>query len=167
LQVPAEPKTTFTVGRIGGGTSVNAIPADAWMEVDLRSEDRRALAVLDGDFQKAIVAALAEENDRWRSPGVLTMTNELVGDRPAGETPGDSAVVQRALAVTRALGAVPVETASSSDANYPTSLGIPSVEIGAGGRGSGVHSPAEAFDTTDSWLGTQRALLVAIALTER
>ena len=87
IQVPPEPRTTFNVGRIGGGTSVNAIAAEAWMEVDIRSSDARALADLDTKIQRAIDAAVSEENARWGRPGVITVTKALVGDRPAGKVP--------------------------------------------------------------------------------
>ena len=167
LQVPDEPRTTFNVGRVGGGTSVNAIPSEAWMEIDLRSADRGALSVLDANLHKVLDAALAEENARWRAPGLLTMAVDLVGDRPAGRTLAGSLVVQRSLSATRAVGGSPAESLSSSDANYPASLGIPAVELGGGGRGTGAHSTGEAFDTTDSWLGTQRALLATLALAEK
>ena len=166
LQVPADSQTTFSVGRIGGGTSVNSIPVDAWMEVDLRSADRSALAALDGQVQKALDAALAAEHARWHRPGVLKMTKELVGDRPVGAAPANSVVVEAAFAATRAVGATPAVSVSSSDANYPTSLRIPSVHIGGGGDGSGTHAPSESFDTTDSWRGTERALLLTIALAQ-
>ena len=164
LRVPDHSQTTFNIGRIGGGTSVNSIPADAWMEVDLRSADRSTLAALDGQLQGALDAALAAEHARWHRPGVLKMTKELVGDRPVGAVPTNSLVVEAAFATTRALGVMPDVSVSSSDANYPTSLRIPSVHIGGGGEGSDVHAPGESFDTTDSWLGTQRALLLTIAL---
>jgi acetylornithine deacetylase/succinyl-diaminopimelate desuccinylase-like protein len=167
FQVPSDPLTTFNVGRIGGGTSINAIPFEAWMEVDLRSVDRAALRALDGSFRKAIDTAVAEENARWGAPGTVTAVKELIGDRPAGGTPLAAPIVQAALEATRALGASPSSTISSSDANYPTSLGIPSVEIAGGGIGTNAHSPAEAFDTSGSWLGTQRALLLTIALAQR
>ena len=167
FQVPAEPKTTFNIGRIGGGTSVNSIPAGAWMEVDLRSVDGAALASLDARLHNALDAALAEENARWRAPGMLTMTKERVGDRPVVASRADSLVVQAALAATRVVGAAPVVNVSSSDANYPASLRIPSVEIGGGGRGTDAHAPSESFDTTDSWRGTERAVLLTIALAQR
>ena len=137
------------------------------MELDLRSVDRAQLAALDGSVQRALSAALSEENARWRSPGVLTMTRQVVGERAAGETPANSMIVQAALSATRAIGASPFSTISSSDANYPTSLGIPAIEIGGGGRGTDAHAPTEAFDTGDSWLGTQRALLLTIALAQK
>ena len=167
FQVPAQPKTTFNVGRIGGGTSVNAIPFEAWMEVDMRSEDRAALASVDASFHKAVDSAVAEENARWGKPGMLTVTKDLVGDRPAGSLPADAPIVRTAFEVTRALGWTASSGAGSTDANYPASLGIPSLNVGGGGRGTEAHALGEAFDTTDSWMGTQRALLLAIALAER
>jgi tripeptide aminopeptidase len=167
FQVPKEPKTTFNVGRIGGGTSVNSIPFEAWMEVDMRSGDRAALASVDANFQKAVDTAVVEENARWGSPNMLIVTKELVGDRPAGSLPDDAPIVRTAFEVTRALGWSASSGAGSSDANYPVSLGIPSLDIGGGGRGTEGHALGEAFDTTDSWMGTQRALLLTIALAQR
>ena len=166
FRVPPDSQTTFNVGRIGGGTSVNSIPAEAWMEVDLRSPDHAALAGLDAQLQKALDAALAAEHAQWHQTRVLTMTKELVGNRPAGATPASAGIVQAALAATRAVGAVPTTTVSSNDANYPTTLRIPSVQIGGGGEGADAHAPNESFDTTDSWRGTERALLLTIALTQ-
>jgi acetylornithine deacetylase/succinyl-diaminopimelate desuccinylase-like protein len=166
LQVPADQQTTFNVGRVGGGTSVNSIPVDAWMEVDLRSVDRGALAALDEQFRRTLDAALASEHDRWPGGGRLTMAVDLVGDRPAGGIAATASIVQTAMAATRAVGAAPTTSVSSSDANYPTSLGIPSLQIAGGGRGTDAHAPGESFDTTDSWRGTQRALLLTIALAQ-
>jgi len=163
LQVPQEPKVTFNVGRIGGGTSVNSIASDAWFEMDMRSSDAAALASIDASFQKAVDEAVKDENLRWNN-GRLTVTKDLVGDRPAGSTAKTAAIVQTAAAVNQALG-LPVSFGEgSTDANIPMSLGIPAITIGGGGRGSGAHSPAESFDTTDSWKGTERVLLVIVAL---
>jgi tripeptide aminopeptidase len=167
FQVPKEPKTTFNVGRIGGGTSVNSIPFDAWMEVDMRSVDKAALASVDANFHKAVDDAVLEENARWGTPGVLTATKDLVGDRPAGSLPADAPMVKTAMDVTRALGWTPTSGMGSSDANYPVSLGIPSLDIGGGGHGTQAHALGEAFDTTDSWMGTERALLLTIALAQK
>jgi acetylornithine deacetylase/succinyl-diaminopimelate desuccinylase-like protein len=163
---PPDPKTTFNVGRIGGGTSVNAIASEAWMEVDLRSADREALRALDALFHRTVDQALAAENARWEQKGRLSMSTTLVGDRPAGLVPATSPIVQATISVTRALGA-PVElTEGSTDANIPMSMNIPAITIDGGGSGTGSHTLDESFDTTDSWLGTQRALLVAIALAQ-
>ncbi len=167
LQVPKDPKTTFNVGRIGGGTSINAIPSEAWMEVDLRSVDRAALEALDTSFQRAVDAALREENERWGTPRMLIVTKELVGDRPAGSEPDTAPIVRTDAEVLRTLGLTGTTGIGSSDANYPLSLGIPSLDIGGGGRGADAHSPAESYDTTDSWQGPERALLLAIALVQK
>ncbi len=167
LQVPRSPKTTFNVGRIGGGTSVNSIASDAWMEVDMRSADAASLKALDAGFHKAIDRALAEENERWGNNGRLTVEKKVVGDRPAGATPMDSPIVQAALSVTHALGEDTPVGEGSTDSNIAISLGIPAVTVDGGGTGSGGHSLAEAFDTTDSWKGTARALLLAIALAQK
>lgn len=165
--VPASPKTTFSVGRVGGGTSVNSIPFEAWMEVDMRSVSAEALGDLDARFNAAMRAALAEENARWANRGAITVDVALVGDRPAGRVPDDEPVVRAAAGVTRALGLPVTLDEGSTDSNVPISLRIPSITIDGGGRGTGAHSLDETFDTTDSWKGTQRALLVAIALAGR
>ena len=167
IQVPATPRTTFNVGRVGGGTSVNAIPAEAWMEVDLRSSDPAALAALDGKFQAAVDAAVADENRRWGTPRGVTAVKELVGDRPAGSVPQDAPIVQTAWAVASALGESLTLSEGSSDANIPISLKIPAITIGSGGRGVDVHAVTESFDVTDAWKGTQNAFLLTIALAQR
>lgn len=165
FQVPVEPKTTFNVGRIGGGTSVNSIPFEAWMEVDMRSADPASLQSLDAKFHKAVDDAVGAENARWNSRA-LTVEKTLVGNRPAGRAPATSAIVQAATSVTTALG-IPVSLdEGSTDANYPQSLGIQAITIDGGGRGRGAHALDESFDSTDSWKGTQRALLLAIALAQ-
>ena len=165
--VPSSPKTTFNVGRVGGGTSVNSIPFDAWMEVDMRSVTAEALGELDARFRKAMAAALAAENARWKGRGAITVDVALVGDRPAGRVPDDEPVVRAASGVTRALGLPVTLDEGSTDANVPINLRIPAITIDGGGRGAGAHSLDETFDTTDAWKGTQRALLVAIALAGR
>jgi acetylornithine deacetylase/succinyl-diaminopimelate desuccinylase-like protein len=164
FEVPSDPKTTFNVGRIGGGTSVNAIAFEAWMEVDMRSADPASLQSVETRFLAAVEKAVADENARWQDRGGLTVEKELVGDRPAGQTPASSPIVQSAVAVTKALGLTPALDEGSTDANIPMSLGIPAITIDGGGVGRGSHSLEESFDSTDSWRGTQRALLVAIAL---
>jgi tripeptide aminopeptidase len=167
LQVPAESQTTFNVGRVGGGTSVNSIPADAWMEIDVRSVDRKELAALDAQIRRTFDAALADEHARWPGGGRLTMAADVVGDRPAGGISVDASIVQAAFAATRAVGASPSTSVSSSDANYPASLGIPSVQIAGGGRGAEAHAPSESFDSSESSRGTERALLLTIALAQK
>jgi tripeptide aminopeptidase len=166
FEVPREPKTTFNVGRIGGGTSVNAIPFDAWAEVDMRSADPAALQFLDAKFQKAIDDSVNEENKRWGSKQ-LTAEKQLVGDRPAGRTAADAAIVLAAVSATKALGFPVSLDEGSTDSNIPMNMGIPAITIDGGGRGTGAHALDEAFDSTNSWQGTQRALLIALALAQQ
>src|SRR5262245_28371620 len=164
FQVTDNPRTTFNVGRIGGGTSVNAIPSEAWMEVDLRSSDSSALAALDAKFRQAVDRATAEENARWGRPGVVTVVKELVGDRPAGSISEDAPIVATALAAARAVGLPSGLSEGSTDANIAMSLGIPAITIGGGGLSMNAHAPNESFDGTDSWKGTQNVVLLTIAL---
>jgi acetylornithine deacetylase/succinyl-diaminopimelate desuccinylase-like protein len=164
FQVPREPRTTFNVGRVGGGTSVNAIPADAWMEVDLRSSDPAQLAILDRKLQQAIDAAVLEENARWSRRNVVTATKTLVGDRPAGVLSSSAPIVTTAQAVAHALGLEAPLAESSSDSNLPLSLNIPAITIGGGGGSSDSHAVSETFTTVDSWEGTANAVLLAVAL---
>ena len=167
IQVPSSPRTTFNVGRIGGGTSVNAIPAEAWMEVDMRSADAGQLAAVDGRIQAAIDAAVADENRRWRSTARVTVVKELVGDRPAGSLPANAPIVQVVQAVGQALFATPTPLGEgSTDANLPLSLGIPAVAIGAGGEGSDAHATSESWQAGESWQGTQNAVLVTVVLAQ-
>ena len=166
LQVPQNPKTTFNVGRIGGGTSVNAIPEEAWMEVDMRSGDAAALKTLTSRFIAAVDKALADENARWNNKGSLSVKKELVGDRPPGTLPADSLILTRAVSATKALGIEVMLDEASTDANFPMSLGIPAIRVSSGGVGTNSHALDEAFDTTDSWKGTQRAVLLAVSLAE-
>ena len=164
FEVSRRPKTTFNVGRVGGGTSVNAIPFEAWMEVDLRSADPAALRDLDTRFNAAVQQAVADENARWNHNGPITVSADLAGVRPAGQTARDSAIVQTAIAVARTLQIEVGLHEGSTDANVPMNLKIPAITIGGGGTGAGAHSLNETFDADGSWRGTQRALLLAIAL---
>ncbi len=166
LQVPTDPKTTFNVGRVGGGTSVNAIAFEAWMEVDMRSADPAALQAVDASFHRAVDEAVAAENARWNTNGRISAEKQLVGDRPAGRTEANTPIVQTALSVSKALGLTSRLDEGSTDSNIAMSLGIPAITVDGGGRGTGAHALEETFDTTDSWQGTQRALLLAIALAQ-
>jgi acetylornithine deacetylase/succinyl-diaminopimelate desuccinylase-like protein len=167
VQVPRQPKTTFNVGRIGGGTSVNSIPFEGWMELDMRSSDPASLAAVDASIQRAIDSAVAEENTRWGRPGIVTVDKKLVGDRPAGSTPESDAIVKNGLAAATVLGISASLGEGSTDANFPMSLKIPAITIGGGGRGRDAHSLNESFDTTDAWMGTQHALLLTVALAQK
>jgi acetylornithine deacetylase/succinyl-diaminopimelate desuccinylase-like protein len=164
FQVPADPRVTFSVGVVEGGTSVNSIAASASMLVDMRSVDAAALQALDDRFQKAVRDALAAENGRWQSDVELTVQVDTAGIRPAGSQPAGAPVVRAATDAARALGLQAPIGASSTDANIPISLGIPAVTVDGGGDGGGAHSLDEWFDTRDSHRGTQWVLLYASTL---
>jgi tripeptide aminopeptidase len=163
LQVPANPKTTFNVGRIGGGTSVNSIASSAWMEVDLRSTSQDELDGVDRRFRAVVDSAVSDENQRWNGRGAVTAKVDRTGFRPTGETPSDSMLLRRVVALTDALGGRVSPSAGSTDANMAMSVGIPALTLGSGGSGRGAHSPGETFDTTGSAAGTERALLAVLA----
>ncbi|NPV69589.1 MAG: M20/M25/M40 family metallo-hydrolase [Firmicutes bacterium] len=164
LQTPKEPKTTFTVGTVSGGTSVNSIAAEAKMLVDMRSNDLAELLKLEAKFLGIVKSAVSEENARWNSDK-MTVNIDLVGDRPAGSQPRDEAIVQAAWAASKAIGVEPeLEEPSSTDANVPIALGVPGITIGGGGKSFGGHSPGEYYDPTDAWLGPQQIFLNILGL---
>jgi acetylornithine deacetylase/succinyl-diaminopimelate desuccinylase-like protein len=164
FQVPSRPRTTFNIGRVGGGTSVNAIAYEAWMEVDMRSSDAGQLRTLDARFHTAVDEAVAEENSRWGRPGAITVVKQRVGTRPGGTVPDDAPITQVVRAVGEALGFAVPFSEGSTDANVAISRNVPAITIGGGGSASGGHALHESFDTTDAWKGTQLALLVTVAL---
>jgi len=163
--LPREPRTTFNVGRIEGGTSINSIPEKAAMDVDLRSGADAELRRLDSFFRRAVKQAADEEN-ATRRPGdpLLEPKVDLIGERPSGETPSDSPLVEFALEATRILGVEPRLDQSSTDSNLPISLGIPAITLGAGGTSGASHTLAEWYDPTDRELGLKRALLVVLGI---
>ncbi len=147
LRVPADPRTTFNVGVLGGGTSVNSIPHQVWMEVDMRSESPEELKRVTGEFLKIVQeAADAENRTRSTQQGSVTVECKLIGDRPSGQTPLTAPLVQATAAVLRSQGMEPRYEISSTDANIPISLGIPAITIGSGGRGGRGHSLQEWID---------------------
>ncbi len=165
LQVPITPKTTFNVGRIGGGTSVNSIPFEAWFEFDERSPDVSSLDNLDKKFKAAVQAGLDEENARWKDKGELSVKVDEIGVRPAGQTPMSAGIVTTAAASVKALQfGEPEFSAGSSDSNVPMHLGIPAITIGGGGIDKGAHSLNESDDVTDSYKGVQNALLIVLSI---
>ena len=166
IQVPRSPKTTFNVGIVEGGTSVNTISPLGSMDVDLRSESPDELAKLDASFRKAVGEALAEENARWPQSRVkVTMDMATIGIRPAAAPPDSSRIIQVAQAAGRALGFDAPGGASSTDANWPMSLGIQAITLDGGGEGRGSHSVSESYaDGERGWLGPQWALLTVAML---
>jgi acetylornithine deacetylase/succinyl-diaminopimelate desuccinylase-like protein len=162
---PKEPRTTFNVGRIEGGTSVNSIPSHASMEVDLRSAAERELQRLDAFFRRAMREAVDEENATRRTGDPpLNLKVDLIGERPTGETPADSPLVEVALEATRVLGITPRLDQSSTDSNLPISLGIPAITLGAGGSSGASHSLDEWYDPRERDLGLKRGLLVILGI---
>lgn len=158
-----EPRTSYNVGRVGGGTSVNSVPFESWMEIDMRSQGVETLNAIDDILQGAVQRAVAEENEIRTRGDALTVTVDMIGDRPSGEIAEDHPFVQQAAAVTRALGMEPSFGRSSTDSNIPISMGIPAITIGGGGQGFGAHSLDEWFRNEDGPVGIQRALLIVLA----
>lgn len=164
IRTPENPKTTFNVGTITGGTSVNTIAAEASMLVDLRSTSQEELLKVEEQVLDMLKQAADEENARWNSDSI-EVEIQLVGDRPAGSQPKESIIVQTALAASEALGFQPVlDEPSSTDSNVPIGLGIPAVTLGGGGNHGGVHTLEEYFDPTDAFYGPQKILLTVLAL---
>jgi tripeptide aminopeptidase len=162
IRVPASPKTTFNVGVVSGGTSVNAIPFAVQMDVDMRSESCVELKKLDDEFLRLVREAADEENRvRATREGRIEADPRVIGDRPCGETPLDSPIVQATAAVVKAFGMRPSYNISSTDANLPMSMGIPAVTIGRG-PGGRAHSPDEWTDVNRA--GAVRAVQVAMTI---
>jgi tripeptide aminopeptidase len=167
-KVPASPRTTFNLGQIEGGTSINSIPYEARLKVDVRSESESELARLESALRECMSAGVRDEmeSSRDRSRGKLEWKVELLGSRPGGELAADSPL----LAALRSADAM-VENESriersSTDANVPLSLGIDAISIGAGGNGGGAHSLQEWYDPTGREMGLKRALLTLLGIAE-
>ena len=167
MQVPQRPKTTYNVGVVGGGTSVNSIPFESWMEVDIRSETKEELNRAVENFTRLMREAVEEENRaRSTSQGKIEIDVKLIGDRPFGEIFQTAPIVQTAAAVIRAFGMVPTFGLSSTDANIPLSMGIPAITLESGGTGSRNHTLDEWIDVekTASVRGIHIAMGVLLAL---
>jgi tripeptide aminopeptidase len=167
-KVPGSPRTTFNLGQIDGGTSINSIPYQARLKVDVRSESESELARLESALRESMAAGVRDEMEspRDRSRGKLEWKVELLGSRPGGELPAAS----RLLAALRTADAL-VENESriersSTDANIPLSLGIDAISIGAGGNGGGAHSLQEWYDPAGREMGLKRALLTLLGVAD-
>ncbi|MDZ7632462.1 MAG: M20/M25/M40 family metallo-hydrolase [Gemmatimonadaceae bacterium] len=161
--LPREPRTTLTVARIGGGESINSIPRECWLEVDLRSLGATVLADLERTMRDTVARIERSENGRRASNTMPIVSRiDLLGDRPCGATPDDAPLVRLAQQATRAIGLAPRLAAGSTDASIPIAMGIPAIAIGAGGRGGGTHTPGEWYDDTDGVRGLQRALRIVV-----
>ncbi|WOJ95596.1 M20/M25/M40 family metallo-hydrolase [Congregibacter brevis] len=156
-------KTSYNVGRIGGGTSINSIPFEAWMEIDMRSGNQDKLDDIDAVLQSAIQTALEQENEGRLDGPPLTVDVDRVGTRPAAKGDASSALVQRAMAATTALGVAPSLQISSTDSNLPISKGIPAVTMSRGGKSGNAHSLHEWWQPIDVHLGPQIGILTILA----
>ena len=156
-------KTSYNVGRIGGGTSINSIPFESWMEVDMRSGDQAKLDEIDAVLHAAVDQALREENASRLTGPELTVEVERVGTRPAAQQDPNNPVVQRALAATAAFGIAPSLRISSTDANLPIAKGIPAVTMSRGGISGGSHSLNEWWQNLDGHIGIQIGLVTVLA----
>jgi tripeptide aminopeptidase len=163
IELPRNPRVTLTIARVGGGTSVNAIPADSWMEIDLRSEAGSTLLETERELRRIVTDAVEQTNaQRRRGTPALHLEIRLIGDRPTGETPVNSGIIRAARAATRILGDHAELVASSTDANVPIALGIPAIAIGAGGESGGTHTLDEWYVNDGGAEGIERALLVLL-----
>jgi acetylornithine deacetylase/succinyl-diaminopimelate desuccinylase-like protein len=157
------PKTSYNIGIIKGGTSVNSIPFESIMEVDIRSIEPSRLDVMEGLLYKAVNSGLDKQNSMKRFGEPLTVVIDKIGNRPSGELEPSLPLIQRALAITEYFDKTPRLTRGSTDSNIPISLGIPSVTIGRGGSGGNVHSLKEWWFNKDGHKSIQLALLLLIS----
>jgi di/tripeptidase len=160
------PKTSFNIGRIGGGTSINSIPFESWMEVDMRSGNVEKLDEMDAVFKQAMEDGLTAENAARTSGGEITVDVKKVGDRPVANGDANSALVQQAMAAIGSFDLDPTLSISSTDANIPISKGLPAITISRGGKSAGAHSFKETWTDTDSHRAIQIALLITLAQAE-
>jgi tripeptide aminopeptidase len=162
---PMSPRTSFNVGIIEGGNSVNSIPQRASMIVDMRSVSSEEIDKLEAYLRRVVELALREENSQRAMSGTtLEVEFEQVGNRPSGETPVNAPIVQAAIDCSRLLGIEPRFDCSSTDSNIPISMGIPAITIGAGGMSSNCHTLAEWYEPTGRDLGLKRLLLLTVTL---
>jgi tripeptide aminopeptidase len=158
------PKTTYSVSVLGGGTSVNSIPFESWMLVDMRSESQERLQGINKLFLESVEEGLRKENSIVRSGNPLTVSIDKVGDRPSGLASPDSPLIQQVMAAADFMtgGKKPELNAASTNSNVPLSMGIPAVTIGRGGEGGGAHSLDEWFVNREGYKAAQQALLILL-----
>jgi len=163
-KVPASPRTTFNLGQIEGGTSVNSIPHQAGLKVDIRSESEDELLRQETALRDCVATGVRDEMDsaRDRTRGKLEWKVELLGSRPGGDGRADSPLLAAVRAADDILGNQSRVERSSTDANIPISLGIDAISIGAGGNGGGAHSLLEWYEPKGRELGLKRALLTLL-----
>jgi len=164
LDLPSEPRAAASVVRLGGGTGLNSIPTEAWLELDMRAEDESVLADVHRRVSEAFTRA-AQEVNRRRTSGTAPVEVEVtpLGSRPSGITDEHHPLVRAALAATRAVGGKPHLAAASTDANVAISRGVPGIALGAGGTGGDAHKVTEWYENDGGPAGIVRCLLVALA----
>jgi len=166
VHAPESPRTTFNIGVISGGTSVNSIPESATARVDLRSASMDELQKLEDRLRECVAEAWSEVplSHRAGEPKV-TLAIESIGDRPAATLPANARILQIVRATDKHLRIESFPRLASTDANVPLALGIEATTVGAGGDGGGAHTLREWFDCSNRDLGLKRILLVLLALT--
>ena len=161
LKLPQEPRITVSVNRMGGGSSINAIPEEAWLEVEVRSirapELERWERAVDARMRHAVERANAA---RTAGTPPLTLTSDRISDRPSGAMDPAHPLVKTARDATAAIGRTAELSVASTEANIPMSRGVPAIAIGAGGRGGDTHTLREWYDHTESALGLWRAITI-------
>ena len=167
LPLPRSPRTTLSVSRIGGGTSINSIPEEGWLEVDLRSTSASVLDRFDREIRIIVRAAAQQENAR-RATATPPLSHDVmvIGDRPSGELSAEHPLVLSAIEATQLIDREPELAAASTDANVPIAMGIPAIAIGAGGRGGDAHTPGEWYDNIEGPLGIARAMTILATAAE-
>jgi acetylornithine deacetylase/succinyl-diaminopimelate desuccinylase-like protein len=162
--LPRDPRTTLTIARVGGGESINSIPRDGWLEVDMRSTSASVLDDLERTLRQTVARIEKNENAR-RLDGSAPLASRIepLGNRPCGLLSPTAPLVRIAEQATRTVGRTPRLATGSTDASVPIALGIPAIAIGAGGTGGGTHTPAEWYDDTHGSRGLQRALRIVTA----
>jgi acetylornithine deacetylase/succinyl-diaminopimelate desuccinylase-like protein len=167
-KVPTSPRTTFNLGQIEGGTSVNSIPYEAHLKVDVRSESEDELTRLESALRECMAAGVRDEmeSSRDRSRGKLEWKVEVIGSRPGGELAADSPLLAALRAADAIVGNESRIERSSTDANIPLALGIDAISIGAGGNGGGAHSLQEWYDPAGREMGLKRALLTLLGVAD-
>lgn len=164
LQVPVDPKTTFNVGIVKGGRSVNTISDEAVMEIDIRSTGSKELEQTVAKVLSIIDKSAAAENKRWNK-NTLQVTVKQIGDRPGGTTPTNSMLIQAALGGMRAVNQPElIMFGASTNSGIPISLGIPAIQVGPGGKFWGFHALSEGMDPKGAYIGIQAAMLTALSL---
>jgi len=165
-KVPTAPRTTFNLGQVEGGTSVNSIPFEARLKVDLRSESEDEIVRMESALRESMAAGVRDEmeSSRDRSRGNLDWKMNLIGSRPGGELPKDAALLAALLAADDAVGNKSRIERSSTDANIPLSMGIEAIAIGAGGNGGGAHSLQEWYEPQGRDIGLKRILLTLLTV---